>query len=248
MTKEEWSIAFGSAPFDHSLATTLLWHFSPWTLKRLHEHRGAPPEGILRPGTCPSVGVLIADLCSFSSYVRDTRDPTLVRRSLTAFYSQARQAIHEAGGMLYQFVGDQVIGVFGFPSDRATYATDAVRCARRLIDIGHSVSDHWQRQIDRVQRSRGVHIGISFGDLELMPLRAFSRTHIGFIGDAVNIAARLLAEAGSSEIVISNSLFQHLDNETQAQFEGLSAVQAKNVGLIQCWKRSATPESEVVAL
>jgi adenylate cyclase len=45
--------------------------------------------------------VLLADLCSFSSYVRDTADETIVRESLTAFYSKARYQIINSGGMLF---------------------------------------------------------------------------------------------------------------------------------------------------
>jgi hypothetical protein len=47
--------------------------------------------------------VLLADLCSFSSYIRDTGDAEVVRESLTAFYSKARYQIINNGGMLYQF-------------------------------------------------------------------------------------------------------------------------------------------------
>ncbi|HKU95564.1 MAG TPA: adenylate/guanylate cyclase domain-containing protein, partial [Vineibacter sp.] len=232
--RAEWRAAFAGA--DDFLAPTLLWHFSSWTLRRLGRERGFDPQGVLRAGVYRNVAVVMADICAFSSYVRDTRDEALVRQSLTAFYSQARQAIVETGGMLDKFVGDEAIGLFGFPDQRPGYADDALRCARRLIDIGSSVSEHWQSRIDRVQKSRGVHIGIALGDVSLMPLRAFSSAHHGFIGDALNVTARLMAAAGPSDVLVSNGFYQALSADNRKGFQPVDPIDGRNVGLIQCWK------------
>jgi class 3 adenylate cyclase len=232
--RAEWRTAFADA--DSLLAPTLLWHFGSWTLRRLRREHGLAPQDVLRAGIHRDAVIVMADICSFSSYVRDTRDESLVRRSLTAFYSQARQAIVETGGMLDKFVGDEAIGIFGFPDRKLGYADDALRCAQRLIDIGNSVSEHWQSRIDRVQKSRGVHIGIAMGDLSLMPLRAFSRTHHSFIGDALNMTARLMAAAGPSEMLVSNGFHQALSATSKAGFSPMEPVDGRNVGLIRCWR------------
>jgi len=232
--RAEWRAAFAGA--DDFLAPTLLWHFSSWTLRRLGRDCGLDPQSVLRAGVYRNVAVVMADICAFSSYVRDTRDEALVRQSLTAFYSQARQAIVETGGMLDKFVGDEAIGLFGFPDRRPGYADDALRCARRLIDIGSSVSEHWQSRIDRVQKSRGVHIGIALGDVSLMPLRAFSAAHHGFIGDALNVTARLMAAAGPSDVLVSNGFHQALSADNRKDFQPVDPIDGRNVGLIQCWK------------
>lgn len=233
--RAEWQSAFGKAA-DERMMPTLLWHFSPWTLARLHRERGFSPDDVMQPGAYRDIIIVIADLCAFSSYVRDTRDDALVRLALTSFYSQARQAVLDAGGMMDKFVGDEVIGVFGYPAPRRGDAEAALSCARRLVDIGESVSDHWQRRIDRVQDAKGVHIGIAMGDLNLMRLRAFSSRHYGFIGDAVNMAARLMATAGPGEIVVSNRLHQALGDSAAAQFAETPPIDAKNVGRIKAWK------------
>ena len=235
--RAEWRLAFGDT--DDRLAPTLLWHFSAWSLKRLREEKGYAPDRIFAPGTYRNVAIVMADICSFSSYVRDTRDEALVRRSLTAFYSQARQAIVETGGMIDKFVGDEVIGMYGFPDARPDFASNALRAARRLIDIGNSVAEHWQSRIDRVQKSGGVHIGIAVGDLNLMPLRAFSSTHHGFIGDSLNMTARLMSSAGPSEIYVSNGLLNALPARERQGFVESPPVDGKNVGLIRCFRLGA---------
>jgi hypothetical protein len=73
----------------------------------------------------------------------------------------------------------------GFPDKKPGYVTDAVNCAKALLDIGASTSGHWERRIDRVQDKHGLHVGIAIGSLNLLPLRPFARSHIGFIGDAL---------------------------------------------------------------
>src|SRR5262249_5046092 len=161
----------------------------------------------LPPGTYPGVTVLMGDLCSFSSYVRDTREPEVIRHCLTSFYSKSRYEIQNAAGMLYQFVGDELIGLFGIPVPQLDDATRAVRSARALLDLGNSVSTHWQRHIDRLQQNSGLHVGMAVGDLQIVASRPFSRTHMSAIGDALNVAARLTTVAGPGEIVISNSLY-----------------------------------------
>jgi class 3 adenylate cyclase len=170
--------------------------------------------------------------------VRDTREESVIRQSLTAFYSNARYQIINNGGMFYQFVGDEAIGLFGLHEHGPETVRQALRTARSLLDVGRSVSHNWQRHIDRIQESGGVHIGMAIGDLQIVSLRSFSRTHMGAIGDTINVAARLTASAGPSEIVVSNSFFNDLDEE-QAGFQETEPLAARNVGLIKAWKLRA---------
>ncbi len=234
--------AFGGdslAGYQHEpLNAQLLWHFGFWKLRQLREARGLQPRDILPPGLYRDVVVLLADLCSFSSYVRDTPDGRIIRESLTSFYSKARYQILNDGGMLYQFVGDEVIGLFGLPDRPGGFARDALETARALVSIGNSVSHHWQRHIDRVQSAGGVHIGVAMGDLQIVSLRSFSRTHIGAVGDCINMAARLMAVAGPGEIVASNSFVQAVDEDSRPSFQEIEPVEAKNVGRIKAWKLS----------
>ena len=228
--------AFGAERTDDALERSLLWHFGFWRLRNLRERRGLGKRDIIPPGTYHDVAVLFADICSFSSYVRDTLDESVIRASLTAFYAKARYQIINSGGPLYQFLGDGVIGLFGLPDRVPDFAEAALRCAHALAEVGRSVANEWQRRIDRVQAAEGVHIGMAMGDLEIMSLRPFGRAHMGAIGDCINMAARLCGVAGPSEVVVSNTLFQQLGLPAQARFAELDPVDARNVGRIRAWK------------
>src|SRR4029450_12174478 len=134
--RAHWRRAFdGKFPNDPR-AGTLLWHLSPWELARLHRDAGLTPADILEPRTYREVVIVMADLCAFTSYVRDTREPTVIRRRLPEYYSLARHTVLNAGGMLYQFVGDEVVGVFGLHRPAATAGGQALACVRWLLAAG----------------------------------------------------------------------------------------------------------------
>jgi class 3 adenylate cyclase len=241
--RANWKMAFDHDHDYHEiLASALFWHFSPWTLKRLRHpvHREKlRASDIWQTGSYRDIVIVMADISSFSAYVRDTPDERVTQQVLTAFYSQSRQAVHEYGGMFYQFVGDEVVGLFGFPDKREGYIVDALNCAKALIHIGASTSEHWQRRIDQAQQKQGVHIGIAMGALNLMPLRPFAHSHIGFIGDPLNLAARLMATAEPGEVVTSNVYHQSLSEDNQNEFVENKPVKAKNMGMIKSWRRPA---------
>lgn len=228
--------AFGQSFRNDALQSALLWHFGFWLLRGLHEERET--REILPPGLYKGVVTIFADLSCFSSYVRDTRDDEVVRHVLTSFYSKARYQVTNAGGMLYQFLGDGVLALFGVPDRREDYVQSALGCAKALIDIGNSVSNEWQRQIDHLQSAGGCHIGMALGDLHILSLRPFGRAHMGAIADSINTAARLSSQAKPDEIVVSNSLFQKFSEESQSGFQEMEPVEARNIGRIRAWRLS----------
>jgi class 3 adenylate cyclase len=235
--------AFGDSFSNDPLQSSLLWHFGFWMLRRIRESRQATPRTMVSPGLYKGVVVIFADLSCFSSYVRDTRDDEVVRHVLTSFYSKTRYQVLNYGGMLYQFLGDGVLALFGLPERSEQYVENALECAKGIIDIGNSVSNEWQRQIDHIQTAGGCHIGMAIGDLSILSLRPFSRAHMGAIADSINTAARLSSNAGPDEIVVSNALFQKLAEESQSLFTEMNPVEARNIGRIKAW-RFSLPDKE----
>src|SRR5260370_7557695 len=123
-----------------------------------------------------------------------------MRDCLTSFYSKARYQILNSGGMVHQFVGDEVFALFGIPDHRAGYLQDALETAQALLSTGLSVSNHWQRHIDRAQAATGLHIGMALGDVQIVALRPFSRTHIGAIEDPIHLPTPLFPHPGPTQI------------------------------------------------
>jgi class 3 adenylate cyclase len=231
--------AFGPATAVDPLRSTLGWHFAYWRLAQLREAGCVDPRAILPPGRYAKVVVVMADVCAYSSYVRDTRDDRVIRESLTSFASKTRYRIINDGGMLYQFVGDSVVGFFGIPAETGDDASKALACAQGLVDIGAAVAEEWQRQIDQAEPAAGVHVGMAVGEVQMLSLRPFSRTHMGAVAEAMNLAARLTAVAGPGEIVVSNLFHQALPHADRFAFTELDPVEAKNIGRVRAWKLAA---------
>jgi class 3 adenylate cyclase len=228
--------AFGDGFQNEPLQATLVWHLAFWRVRQLREAGRSTPRSILPPGLYHDVVVVMADICSYSSYVRDTRDDAVSRRALTSFASKTRYRVINGGGMLYQFLGDSVVGLFGIPDARPGYLIHALECARGLVDIGASVAAWWQGQIDQIQPAAGLRVSMTIGDLQVLSLRPLSRAHMGVIGDSINLAQRLNSAAGCDEIVVSNTLYQSLPDTAREEFEELAPVDAKNIGRIHAWK------------
>ena len=228
--------AFGETFQNDPLQASLLWHFAPWRLRQLRDHSERSIRSILPPGAYRDTVVLMADLCAYSSYVHDTADESISRRALTSYASKTRHQIISDGGMLYQFLGDSVVGVFGVPESSGDYVVRALDCARRLVDIGASVANEWQRDIDKVQSAAGVHVSLALGDLQVLSFRPYSRAHVGVVGDSINLCARLNGIAGCDEIVVSNTLYRARPDAAREGFEEMPPVETKNVGRLRAWK------------
>jgi len=228
--------AFGATTDIDPLRSTLLWHFAYWRLAELRDAGCHDPRDFLPPQRYSKVVVVMADLCAYSSYVRDTRDDRVIQESLTAFASKTRYRIINDGGMLYQFVGDSVVGFFGIPTSSPHDVSTALACARGLVDIGAAIAEQWQRQIDQAQPAAGVHVAMALGEVQMLSLRPFSRTHMGAVADAMNLCARLNAVSGPGEIVVSNLLYQALPDAKRAVFTELDPVEAKNIGRVKAWR------------
>ena len=235
LDKAKGTHAFGDAYANDPLDSLLLWQFGYGRLQNLYIAADCNKREILCPGTYSSVVVLFADLSGFSGYVRDTPDHRTIRDCLSAFCTKARHQILSDGGMLYQFLGDAVIGLFGIPDRDRGYVERSYECAKSLLVLAESVSNEWQRQLDRLQPIGGGHVGMAMGDLELLSLRSFSRSHIGLIGDSINMAARLSSFAQSGQIAMSNIVFRGLCANSQQTLREAEPIEAKNIGRIKGW-------------
>jgi serine/threonine protein kinase/class 3 adenylate cyclase len=232
--------AFGNGSFADFTADPLhaqiLWHLGFWRTRQISKRHGLAPTEVLRPGIYRDAVVVIADICSFSAFVRDTADPGIVASALTAFYSRARYEILNAGGMLHRFTEDKVTGIFGVPEGRGSAPCDALESARAIASIGRSVLHQWQEEIERIQPAKDVHVALAIGDVQLVPERPFSRSHVGVIGEPVHTASVLLGRAGPGEIVVSNALARRLPQEARAGFAETDPVDVPGIGRIRAWK------------
>ena len=136
-----------------------------------------PPESVTR-------GFLFADLRGYTDFV-ESHGASAAASLLTRYCDLARKAIGHFGGAEIKTEGDSFYVVFNSVSN-------AVRCGLELTaDARASTAEHPNEPI-RV--GVGVHAG------ETVELED------GYVGSAVNIAARICSQAGAGEVVVSETV------------------------------------------
>jgi class 3 adenylate cyclase/tetratricopeptide (TPR) repeat protein len=163
------------------------------------------------------VSTLFADLVGFTA-LGERHDPEDVDAALRAYYGLARGIIERFGGVVEKFIGDAVVGLFGVPSAHEDDAERAVRAALEIVARMHELPAISGEQLR-------VRCAINTGTA-VVRLQARPETGEGvLVGDAVNTAARLLADAPEMEVVVGH-MTQRLTSRA-ISYEALAPLAAK---------------------
>jgi adenylate cyclase len=145
-------------------------------------------------------GVLFADVRGFTSY-SESRPPEEVARLLNRFYTVAARVLAGHDAVIDKLVGDQVMALWlpGF-AGREEYITKMVAAAEELLRaVGYgSEAEPW------LPLGLGLDHGLAFvGNVGDGVVKDFTA-----LGDVVNTAARLQAQAKPGQIVLSERVYQ----------------------------------------
>ena len=134
------------------------------------------------------VTVLMADLRGFTP-LAETKDPEELTQLLNAYFAEMVAAVNAHGGMVDKFIGDAVMAVFGLGGDE-DHALKAVRCAIEMRSRLENFNSE-RCEGDKLRNGIGLHSGEVVAGLIGSP----DRLEFTVIGGAVNVAARLEAQA-----------------------------------------------------
>ena len=153
----------------------------------------APSEGERRQAT-----VLFSDLSGYTA-MNETLDPEEVEGLMSRIKAEALGIVERHGGLVNQFVGDEVLALFGIPT---AHEDDPVRAVRAALEMHEMVRQMSPEVEGRIGQPLRLHTGINTG-LIVTNLRDARDGLIGITGDAVNTGARLKAEASVDAILVS---------------------------------------------
>jgi adenylate cyclase len=140
-----------------------------------------------------SGAMLFADIRGSTS-IAERISPGEFRDLLDRFYTVASAAVFAHGGILHQFVGDELVASFP-PLLGARYAERAIDAARDVLQA----TGHTDPQGPWAPVGAGVHSGrVWFG-----AVGHGTHTELTLVGDGVNTTARLAALAEAGEILVS---------------------------------------------
>jgi class 3 adenylate cyclase/tetratricopeptide (TPR) repeat protein len=203
--------------------------------------RAAAAPGVSAPAAPPDAGerrqvtILFADLCGFTA-LSQSLDPEELRDLVGRYTALVDGVIADCGGAVDKHIGDAVMALFGAP---LAHDDDPARAARAALDI----HDGLTRLSASLGRRLEAHIGIASGEVVAGTLGRGESQDYTVLGDSVNLAARLVAEAGPGQTLIADSVHRALSGRSIS--DALGAMQLKGVaGPVRVWSlRGVSGES-----
>ena len=176
-------------------------------------------EGELR-----QVTVLFCDLRGYTPFV-EKREPKEVVRFLNAYFSEMEQAVKDHGGIVLQYIGDEIEAVFGAPMDLPEHPEMAVRAALKMRARLDEINRHRASQ-GEVSIAHGI--GIHSGEVLAGSVGSPERLVYALVGDTVNIASRIqnLNKSFGTDILISQETKSRIP-EGAFRLESLGATTLK---------------------
>jgi adenylate cyclase len=175
------------------------------------------------------VAVMFCDLRGFTR-MSEQLEATQVREILEVYFEEASRVILDHDGTVLQFVGDEVLAVFGAPLPQADHAAAALACARDMLDVRPELN---AKLADRDLPPVEYGIGLHAGDIVAAHIGSSAHTQYGIVGDTANVGSRLCAQARSGEIVVSEETLQAAGGDHNAERIGpleLKGIERQLVG------------------
>jgi class 3 adenylate cyclase/tetratricopeptide (TPR) repeat protein len=180
---------------------------------------GAPPAPRAAPpaanGERRLATVLFADLSGYT-VLGERLDPEEVQAIMGRIKGEAVRIVEGQGGIVNQFVGDEVLALFGIPSAHEDDPRRAVAAALELHELVRGVSGELELTIGQALR---LHTGINTG-LVVTHAQDGREGRFGLTGDTVNTGARLMSHAQRDQILLSPAtqrlVSEHYETEAQA--------------------------------
>ncbi|MBW1785703.1 MAG: adenylate/guanylate cyclase domain-containing protein [Deltaproteobacteria bacterium] len=169
-----------------------------------------PLEGERRDAT-----VLFADLRNFTPFV-ESNPPEEVIAGMRAYFTAMHRAIRRQGGLVLQFVGDEIEAVFGVPLPSDDHADAALRAA---LDMRRALADLNAERSAQGKPTFAHGIGIHSGSVLAGNTGSEEQSAYALIGNTVNVASRIqgLTKELACDILISRETLDRLSQSCQTE-------------------------------
>lgn len=153
-------------------------------------------------GKLCDIAVLFVDVRGFTT-MSERLSPEQVVHILNRYLTMASECVERNKGTLDKFVGDAMMAFWGapLPQDDAVY--NAVKTAWDIVEGAARVSNELK---DETGEELRVGVGVHYGPAVVGNMGAERHMDYTAIGDTVNTAARLEANAPGGEVYISRSV------------------------------------------
>lgn len=152
--------------------------------------------------------ILFCDMRNFTGFA-EKRSPQAVVELMNRYFTEMEGVIRKHGGVVLQFIGDEIEAVFGAPEpddehpDHAVTAACAMRTALQQLN-----AERRQSGDPEIRHGIGIHSGrVLAGNVGSSKRKTYS-----MLGDTVNLASRLqgLNKKLATDILISGETQKRL--------------------------------------
>jgi class 3 adenylate cyclase len=171
-------------------------------------------------GELRQVTVLFCDIRGFTPHTQGM-DPVAVIQMLNEHMTALTRAVHAHGGVVDKFVGDALVALFGAPKSTGDDAQSAVGAALQMIA-------ERERLNAGARQALTIGVGIASGTVVAGCMGSENRLNYTVLGERVNLAARLCAQADGMEVLIDDATRASLGESVRTEI--LPELQLKGFG------------------
>ena len=180
--------------------------------------------------------ILFADLQGYTAF-SEKSDPAAVAEMLNTYFARLVPAMKDSGGEVHQIIGDALMVVFNKGGDQPDHAVMAARAGLLLQKEASEIAGShpgWPR----------FRVGVNSGSV-MVGVVGGARGHRkhDLVGDTVNLAARLEAQAPVGEVVIGKDTYELLPTGTTVESLPRLEVKGKSEP-VDAFVLKALPASE----
>lgn len=167
----------------------------------------------IKDGQLVEVSILFVDLCSFTAMTHNL-GPEKTHSVVDSFLSSATEVVVAHDGVVDKYIGDAIMALFNIPIHHLDHTAKAVAAAKDIIGLMPQLSE---THGTKLQCRAGVATGaVKVGHLGSIDVKDFTA-----LGDAVNRAARLEAQAHPGEVAVDIGAYEQVadsfpDSPTEA--------------------------------
>lgn len=173
------------------------------------------------------IAVLFVDIRGFTP-MSESLEPEQVVDILNTYLNLTANAIFANSGTLDKFIGDAAMAVFNAPFDLDDYVFRAVKTAWDIIGGGNAIEEKF---LEKYGKSVSFGVGVNCGNAVVGNIGCDFRMDYTAIGDTVNTAARLEANAKRGQALISEEVYNIVKDRVTAEPIGEIPLKGKSKGV-----------------
>lgn len=178
-------------------------------------------------GEVRDIACLFVDIRGFTP-LSESLGPKQVVKVLNSYLELTSGCIFKYGGTLDKFVGDATMAVFGAPFDLEDHIFKAVLTAWDIVQGSEKID---RECMELCGRHVGFGVGVNCGPAVVGNIGCNFRMDYTAIGDTVNTAARLEANAPQGMVYISDKVYEAVKDRVTVEEIGEIPLKGKSKGV-----------------